>query len=148
MRQQGGWSFLELVLVMAIMGVVVGLSAHWLGGVSGVSASVARDELVVRLRQQQLQQMDRLTPSVYVWLEDRIETKHGETLFSLDRPMRFQGVDSETRWHWDPLGRFRSSSQSLMCQIGCTIFIASPSEQAALCIDGEGGVWPQACASS
>ncbi len=146
-QQQGGWSFFELVMVMAIMALLIGLSASWLGGRTGMAVSTQRDQTVMALRHQQLSTLSNTSDRQWWrWDENQISGA-SSILFGLSNQTHYFLPDElkNRTWYWDSFGRFRGEDDQILCVFGCEVVLMMDHQRSNLCVYGEGGIWPSRC---
>ena len=147
LSRQRGWSFFELVMVMAIMALLIGLSVSWLGGRSGMAAITQRDQTVMALRQQQLATLSNtMNRRLWRWSETQISDTSA-ALFTLSNQTQYFLPDElkNQTWYWDGFGRFRGKDGQILCLQGCTVELMAQQDRANLCVYGEGGIWSSSC---
>ncbi|PSV31656.1 prepilin-type cleavage/methylation domain-containing protein [Photobacterium sp. GB-27] len=150
MKQQQGFTLVELIMVIVIIGIISATAAARFSGRSEFDAPLTRDQAISVIRQIQISSMQGhrtplnvSSPCLGVCSAANSETdgslrqSQTNTEFSL-----VDGGNARAKLYFNLLGQPVNATSTLVCANGCTITITAKNNQtASICINSQGYVY-------
>ncbi len=150
MKQQQGFTLVELIMVIVIIGIISATAAARFSGRSEFDAQLTRDQAISVIRQIQISSMQGQSAPLNVSSQclgvcgaDSPETdgslrqSQTNTEFSL-----VDGGNTRAKLYFNLLGQPVNATSTLVCANGCTITITAKNKQtASICINSQGYVY-------
>ena len=153
MKQQQGFTLVELIMVIVIIGIISATAAARFSGRSEFDAQLTRDQAISVIRQIQISSMQgqRAPLNVSSQCLGVCDAAHPETDGSLRQSQTntefalVDGGNTRAKLYFNLLGQPVNTSvtaPTLVCANGCTITITAKNKQtASICINSQGYVY-------
>lgn len=150
MKQQQGFTLVELIMVIVIIGIISATAAARFSGRSEFDAQLTRDQAISVIRQIQISSMQgQRTPlnvssqclgvcgAANPEMDGSLRQSQTNTEFSL-----VDDGNTRAKLYFNLLGQPVNKTSTLVCANGCTITITAQNKQtASICINSQGYVY-------
>ncbi|EAR54535.1 hypothetical protein SKA34_22754 [Photobacterium sp. SKA34] len=150
MKQQQGFTLVELIMVIVIIGIISATAAARFSGRSEFDAQLTRDQAISVIRQIQISSMQgQRTPlnisSPCLGVCDAANSEKDGSLRQSQTNTEFSladGGNTRANLYFNLLGQPVNTTSTLVCANGCTITITAKNKQtASICINSQGYVY-------